>query len=375
MAKLAISPYFAPKLIQRGPVTRNTHLKSRGPLLRIPPRPVNYEDLLTSLNGPIYLSEFAEFLQLLVNRGIIVAGNARRCSKGVVPFIEGRDVILTNGSILPGSRRLTLISDIYKKQHEVRLFEKTNNDRSKGMFSHAIAKLVLYQLYRAGAWHLPESTPTVTPIGTIDLHLPSEPLPLLQIEEVGAESSSAIPPRSAMLEANMGVTLPLPLLLPPPPPRLASSSRSLFNVPPSIVTNAPPSPYVQLLRTCAMDQELLDHVRERGLLGRPHGIEVLKAFYKLRPGKVQQAQLDPDYFSIDHVISRTTGGLNHTYNYVLMEVGVNSHFGEWWSPEKKRYVGKHAAKIAQGIQCWFATRGSQIEDFSRFDPLRFVETL
>ena len=141
------SPYFRPSgsratsvaTVVSGTVTRNTHRQPslRGRALRIPGRPSNYEALVSSLEDSISIDEFGEFLERLVGSGVMVAENARRCLKGAAPFIEGSPVSLSNGATMPEDCRVTLMSDLYQKQNQVRAFEKANNDPSKGWVSHS----------------------------------------------------------------------------------------------------------------------------------------------------------------------------------------------------------------------------------------------
>lgn len=136
----------------------------------------------------------------------------------------------------------------------------------------------------------------------------------------------------------------------------------------TLVPPPPPPAFRQLARTCALDLGLHGWIGKR--ISKTQAREEVKKYYKRNPEQVEAMGLDPEYFSIDHVVPSHIGGIDHVFNYVLMPVGVNARFKDRWDNEKKKYVGHNAAKIASDFASWFRSRNASQEDFSKFDPHR-----
>ena len=62
----------------------------------------------------------------------------------------------------------------------------------------------------------------------------------------------------------------------------------------------------------------------------------------------EHADIDPDGFQVDHVISEVSGGPTHYFNAHLMPASHNSQFNGWWTAEKQNYVGEQAVRAARG---------------------------
>lgn len=158
--------------------------------------------------------------------------------------------------------------------------------------------------------------------------------------------------------------------LAPPPPKLSlkrkrvpgTESGSLYPTPSTIH---------QLARTCALCTPLKHYLQRKNLVNYAHKniVNQVHNFFKTkRTDLLEAAGLSPLAFSVDHVISKGTEGLDIWYNLVLMEPGANSHFGDRWDNEKRRYVGEHAANIANGVHAFYK-RDQYQYDFSKFNPV------
>ena len=332
----------------------------RGPNLCVPLRPTDYLSLVESINLVLTTECFHEFLNTLVSYGLIEPTNAKKCLENAAPFINGAQIRLQNGSILPGDHSVTLRDDLYAKRLAVRDFEKTNGDSSHGWRSHAISKLILFQLQLVGRWNaettakwccqlktkkrpLEDMQSTVSHCVAIDAALPVVfAVPILSPQP---SISAPLVPAVPILSPQPSISAPLPL----PPPKHVS-----------------PPGYQQLLRCCALDIELHEWLGDK--LSRKHPRDVVKRYYKRAPDQVRAAGLNPDYFSVDHVVPKNIGGLDHCYNYVLMPTEINAGFGDKWTTEKKNYVGSHAVKVTTAFSQWFRSRNEEMEDFSKFCP-------
>ena len=77
----------------------------------------------------------------------------------------------------------------------------------------------------------------------------------------------------------------------------------------------------------------------------------------------EHADIDPDGFHVDHVIPEAMGGPTHYFNAHLMPSSHNSHFRDWWTAEKRDYVGEHAVRAARSVTEW----GRQRVDWNMFN--------
>jgi hypothetical protein len=61
------------------------------------------------------------------------------------------------------------------------------------------------------------------------------------------------------------------------------------------------------------------------------------------------------HYSLDHIIPKSRGGINHHHNFFLMPRSTNCYFGNSWTAEKVAYIGLEAA-VAAGKLRWQSLR-------------------
>lgn len=156
------------------------------------------------------------------------------------------------------------------------------------------------------------------------------------------------------------------MLQDPPPPHLPPSPPPLppLPPPPPVSSLSPPSYHVQNARTCKMIRPLVSFLKNGGKkrkvdYNRMSGQQVFDQirFWANRTTEGrnhcrEHAKLDPDGFHVDHVFPYVNGGPSHILNAYLMPPSANSHFSEWWTLEKKEYVGEEAVKAARKAMNW-----------------------
>lgn len=72
--------------------------------------------------------------------------------------------------------------------------------------------------------------------------------------------------------------------------------------------------------------------------------------------------------SIDHINPKHRGGVDHPYNYCIMERSLNSSFRHWVAADKAKYIGKKAFDLSDKFARWI--RDEAIKkgvDFNDFD--------
>ena len=134
-----------------------------------------------------------------------------------------------------------------------------------------------------------------------------------------------------------------------------------------------PKAHEQFARTCHMNRKLCAHLKKKGVLHKAH--PQMKAFigrfFNENPDQLDGTGLTLGGFAVDHVVAKNGEGIDHVVNFHLMPSGVNSHFGDNWNSEKRRYVGDLAAKPALGLHAYFK-RGQYEFDFSSFKPMHYM---
>ena len=346
-------------------------------VLRVPRCPEAYHFRRVCVGTRLTRDTFVRFVWQLHNADLIKKSNTRALIKYADPFLCGTPLQLGNGQTLAGDHTVTLQDDLFAKLKEVRAFEKENDDASHGYLSHVLGKLALMQLQEMGDWSIPaEQTarqsrraakqsapqkrkwvaPTVTPVAVPVPYDTQDDLDKGDSDTCGQKGQ---PPIAVVIAHTVANPVAFTVKLAPPPPLLPPL------LPPPLL---PPPAYQQLARTCALDLGLHGYLGKR--MGKTLAREEVKKYYKRNPEQVKAAGLDPELFSIDHVVPSHIGGLDHVFNFVLMPVGTNARFKDRWDFEKKKYVGKNAEKIASEFASWFRSRNAAMEDFSKFDPHR-----
>ena len=132
----------------------------------------------------------------------------------------------------------------------------------------------------------------------------------------------------------------------------------------TVGTLTPPEYSVQMARTCSLIPPLRDFLSKGGKqktmdylhFAGPVVFDTIKQWIKGteegRRHARMHANIDPDSFHLDHVISREMGGPSHVCNAYLMPGGHNSHFHENWTKQKRDYVGRHAVRAATQCLKW-----------------------
>ncbi|MDA9633377.1 hypothetical protein N9S81_00395 [bacterium] len=134
-----------------------------------------------------------------------------------------------------------------------------------------------------------------------------------------------------------------------------------------------PKAYQQFARTVHMNRRLCTHLKKKGMLNKAHPQmkTTISKFFNDNPEELDGTGLVLGGYAVDHVMAKNGEGLDHVANFHLMPCGVNCHFGDKWTSEKRRYVGELAAKAALGLHSFF--KRTQYEfDFSGFKPLHYM---
>ena len=102
---------------------------------------------------------------------------------------------------------------------------------------------------------------------------------------------------------------------------------------------AQPAESEQRARAVWRDEGLRAWLRGKGLeFAELHTYFVL-SYYLEDPERLLGTGLTADDdLTIDHVIAHELGGVDSIFNFHLMTRSVNAHFGEFYSPEKARFV-------------------------------------
>jgi len=332
-------------------------------LLRVPRCPEPYHSLRGCVNTALTKAKFISFLSDLESADLIKKSNVRSLIKYSDPFLSGAPLQLGNGRTLTGDHTITLRDDLFAKLKQVRAFERANDDKGHGYISHVLGKIALLQLQEMGQWsiageqwkrrNITTNVPSKRKRQSIEVAQPVPAIPIGELRPTNHSDGLAMGDKDkpSPNDAVHGVALAPPIVA------------SVTLVPPP-----PPPAFRQLARTCALDLGLHGWIGKR--ISKTQAREEVKKYYKRNPEQVEAMGLDPEYFSIDHVVPSHIGGIDHVFNYVLMPVGVNARFKDRWDNEKKKYVGHNAAKIASDFASWFRSRNASQEDFSKFDPHR-----
>lgn len=68
-------------------------------------------------------------------------------------------------------------------------------------------------------------------------------------------------------------------------------------------------------------------------------------------------------------MSDKVGGNPWPFNYFIMPKSDNSHFNQWATSEKKKYMGQLAWDTASSFERWVRDAARARIDYGRFDPL------
>jgi len=366
--------------------------------------------------------EFRVFLtEQYLNGGFMSTANLKSTMRNAGPFLSdvGGLVKLSNGCVLAPTNgldhRIVLHHDLYAILAQIRHFERAHDDHSGHWISASMSKLLMYQLWRLGApirrmhpkqtKHMIRIKPMIVfesdtirtaltqPISETeqdrDVHnrsnqmLHSPPFehmlrpyrcetPSISTTETefarGLDDSSNQMLYSPPFELETHKPPSIPLTTPTPLPMTATIKATL-----SKSLYPPPTEPQQLARTCALSTKLRNHLKSKNMSTRAHKSirHVIHQFYQTNPDLLAAGGLQPLAFDVDHVIARAGDGLDVVYNLVLMEPGANSHFGDRWDTEKRRYVGELAAKMAVGVHAFYK-RDQYSVDFSKFNHLDYM---
>ncbi len=57
-------------------------------------------------------------------------------------------------------------------------------------------------------------------------------------------------------------------------------------------------------------------------------------------------------YDIDHIVPRCLGGLDHPFNYCIVPVSLNRHWGTNWTASKRNTLGRGAVSPALAFAQW-----------------------
>ena len=130
----------------------------------------------------------------------------------------------------------------------------------------------------------------------------------------------------------------------------------------------PPSALQQMVRTCALNEALLAHLHTKGMLNFAHKSirQTVEAWYRTHGADLMcAAGLDPQEFSVHHVIPEAQGGSDIIFNLHLMPTSANSHFQDRWDTEKKLYIGNRQVNLATSCAKFVATQNIDWSPFNK----------
>lgn len=136
-----------------------------------------------------------------------------------------------------------------------------------------------------------------------------------------------------------------------PPSYAIQSSRTCMLIP----------PLVSFLRGGTAKRQRVDYTRHEGKAVFDQIRQWVRCTEEGRRHAKEHAQIDPDGFHVDHVIPEAMGGPTHYFNAYLMPSSHNSHFRDWWTREKREYVGDYAVRAARSVTA-AETRGRTRND-------------
>ena len=135
---------------------------------------------------------------------------------------------------------------------------------------------------------------------------------------------------------------------------------------------APLHPTIQNQSYCGNIPRLLDYMIHNGLNTIPTS--------QIRTWLSNNTHCIPhgillDTCHIDHIIPKDIGGIDHPYNYFIMNSTANSHFRNFFNCEKLAYIGKEVSIDARNFAKWvisqaLSTSFIAIVNCNQFDAVR-----
>lgn len=133
----------------------------------------------------------------------------------------------------------------------------------------------------------------------------------------------------------------------------------------------PPGAVFQQARFAGMCQPLRTYLIQRKLFrkqGADHW-DAIREWTKTRQGReyLRDCDLDPESVHLDHIHDKNHTPIHHACNCYFMPGGANSHFGDRFNDEKKRYIGRQATAISGAFVKWYIKAANALTiDCSKF---------